>query len=288
MNQVHVHSLFHEPTSTFTHIVYDHPQGKAAVIDPVLDYEANSGRTHTQQLELTIAFLREQQLELVWILETHAHADHLSGAQILKQKQGGTVAIGEHISTVQSYFGKVFDIPTEEMEKGISFDHLFADGEAFDIGLLQGQALHVPGHTPADMAYLIGDALFVGDTLFMPDVGTARCDFPGGDAATLYRSIQRLYSLPDSTRVFMCHDYPPASRQQVQAVTTLTEEKQHNIHLRAETSEADFIARRQARDAQLAVPNLLLPSIQVNVRGGHLPKAKANGTAYLQIPLNLI
>jgi len=277
---------FHEPvTGTISYVVYDHCGGHAAIIDPVLDYDPKAGRTSTRNADQLIAFLQAQQLTLAWILETHAHADHLSAAAYLKQQCGGTVAIGEHIRQVQAIFSGIFHFESSFEADGSQFDHLFRDGETFQIGSLSAQALFVPGHTPADMAYLVGDAVFVGDTLFMPDLGTARCDFPGGNAATLYQSAQRLLSLPGSTRLFMCHDYPPASRE-VQWETTVAEQRAANIHIRQGISQDEFVALREARDRTLDMPNLLLPSVQINIRAGEMPPVEADGHRYLRIPLN--
>ena len=259
----------------------------AAIIDPVLDYDPRSGRTGTASADLIAGYVRRNALRVEWILETHAHADHLTAAPYLKAQLGGRIGIGEAIRTVQGVFQKVFNLEEGFQTDGSQFDHLFADGERFGVGPLQGEALHVPGHTPADMAYRIGDAVFVGDTIFMPDVGSARCDFPGGDAATLYRSARRLLALPGATRLFMCHDYPPEGRVP-QWETTVEEQRRTNIHLHDGVSEASFVGMRTARDRTLAMPNLILPSIQVNVRAGELPPPEANGIRYLKIPLNAL
>lgn len=282
-----VHASFDPVTWTISYVVYDQPGGHAAIIDPVLDYDPKSGRTATTAADRLLAFVREQQLTLDWIIETHAHADHLSAAAYLQQQLGGRIAIGDKIDGVQRVFKGIFNLEAGFATDGRQFDHLFADGDTFAIGQLTAQAIAVPGHTPADMAYHIGDAIFVGDTLFLPDVGTARCDFPGGDAATLYRSIRRLLSYPDHTRLFMCHDYPPEGREP-QWQCTVAEQRAHNIHVHDGISEADFVQLREARDATLAMPVLILPAIQVNIRAGQLPPAEDNGTAYLKIPLNLL
>lgn len=282
-----VESFFDEATSTFTHVVFDRPAGHAAIIDPVLDFDPSSGRTGHTSANAVMAFVKAHELTVDWILETHAHADHLSAAPHLKAALGGRVAIGRAIGQVQKVFKSLFHLEETFAIDGSQFDQLFEDGEAFAIGSLKATAWHVPGHTPADMAYLIGDVVFVGDTLFPPDVGTARCDFPGGDAHQLYRSVQRLLDLPAQTRLFMCHDYPPVDRP-VQAMSTVAAQRASNIHIRAGVSEADFVSRRQARDATLAMPRLLLPSIQVNVRAGHMPPAEANGKSYLKLPLNAL
>lgn len=282
-----VRSFFDQATSTFTHVVYDRAGGHAAIVDPVLDFDAASGRTRHDSADQVIAFVREQGLTVDWILETHAHADHLSSAPYLKAKLGGRIAIGEAIRRVQGVFKPIFNLEPGFATDGSQFDHLFAEGEVFHIGALQAQAWHVPGHTPADLAYVIGDAVFVGDTLFPPDVGTARCDFPGGDAHALYRSIQRLLALPADTRLFMCHDYP-ATERAPSAMCTVGEQRQGNIHVREGVSEDGFVAMRQARDATLAMPRLILPSIQVNVRAGQLPPPEGDGRRYLKLPIDVL
>lgn len=280
-------SFFDKVTGTATHVIYDKVGGSAAIVDPVLDFDAKSGRTTTVSVDRVAEFVREQKLTVAWILETHAHADHLSAAPYLKQQFGGRVAIGERIRQVQGVFKKLFNLEREFLPDGSQFDHLFADGETFSIGKLQAQALFVPGHTPADVAYRVADAVFLGDTLFMPDVGTARCDFPGGDAATLYRSIHKLLALPPATRLYLCHDYPPAGREAAW-VTTVAEQRAHNIHVRDGITADDFVTMRTARDATLDMPQLILPAIQVNVRAGALPPAEANGVRYLKLPINAL
>ncbi|NDV13648.1 MBL fold metallo-hydrolase [Crenobacter caeni] len=285
--QASVQAFFEPVTGTVSYVVYDRDGGHAAIVDPVLDYDPKSGRTRTTSAEALVGFVREHKLAVQWILETHAHADHLSAAAWLRQQVGGKVAIGEKITEVQRIFAGVFDLGDDFARDGSQFDHLFAAGERFSVGELTAEALFVPGHTPADIAYRIGDAVFVGDTLFMPDVGSARCDFPGGDAATLYRSAKALLALPDTTRLFMCHDYPPAGRAPSWE-TTVAEQRRANIHLNDGVSEADFVALREARDAKLEMPVLILPSVQVNIRAGELPPKSANGVAYLKIPLNLM
>ncbi|HYR24892.1 MAG TPA: MBL fold metallo-hydrolase [Aquabacterium sp.] len=281
-----VQSFFDPATWTYTHVVYDHAGGHGAIIDPVLDFDARSGRTTTTRADEVIAFVRAQSLTIDWIIETHAHADHLSAAPHVQAQVGGRVAIGGAIQQVQRVFKPLFHLEADFPTDGSQFDHLFQDGEPFRIGELMATAWHVPGHTPADMAYVVGDAVFVGDTLFMPDVGSARCDFPGGDAHQLYRSIQRILALPAETRLFLCHDYPPEGRA-AQPMCTVADQRQRNIHVRDGISEAEFVAMRQARDATLAMPNLILPSVQVNIRAGHLPPAEADGRRYLKLPVNV-
>lgn len=265
-----IQAFFDEVTETVSYVVYDAPHGRAAIIDPVLDYDPSSGRTATRSADRLIQFIRQAGLGVDWILETHAHADHLTAAQYLKTELGGKVAIGERILLVQQAFQRLLNLGSDFRTDGTQFDHLFVDDESFAIGGLRGRVLFVPGHTPADVAYQIGDAVFVGDTLFMPDVGTARCDFPGGDAHDLYRSIQKLLSLPESTRLYMCHDYPPAGRT-ASWVTSVAEERLHNIHVGNERDEASFVALRKKRDISLEMPALIWPSIQVNIRAGALP-----------------
>jgi len=286
-DSLQIESFFDEATNTVSYIVFDRSTHACAVVDSVLDYDPKSGRTSTASADRIIARVRELDARLEWILETHVHADHLSAAPWIKQQLGGRLGIGEHIVTVQQVFGKLFNAGTEFERDGSQFDHLFRDGESFTIGSLQARALHTPGHTPACMSYLIEDAAFVGDTLFMPDYGTARCDFPGGDARTLYRSIQRLLSLPPETRLFMCHDYMPDGRAP-RWETTVADERAHNIHVHEGISEDDFVAMRSARDATLDMPVLILPSVQVNMRAGHLPPPEDNGTRYLKIPLDAL
>ncbi len=285
--QPQVEAFYDALTGTVSYVVFDAPGGHAAIIDPVLDFDVKSGRSSTRQAERIISFVRAQALQLDWIIETHAHADHLSAAQYLKQQLGGQIAIGEHINRVQTVFKALFNLESAFAVDGSQFDRLFADGEDFAIGALSARALWVPGHTPADMAYLIGDALFVGDTLFMPDLGTARCDFPGGDAHALYRSIRSLLALPLTTRMFMCHDYPPAGRTAAWQ-SSVAAQRRHNIHVHDGVTEAQFVAMREARDATLEVPELILPAVQVNIRAGAWPPADDNGVAYLRLPLNVL
>jgi glyoxylase-like metal-dependent hydrolase (beta-lactamase superfamily II) len=282
-----IHSFFDSSTHTVTHIVHDGQH--CAIIDPVLDYDPKSGRIRTHSAQKVMDFVQRHGLCVQWILETHAHADHLSAAAWLKRRLGGRIGIGRHITTVQKVFQAIFNLEPEFRLDGSQFDHLFDDQETFSIGTLSATAWHVPGHTPADMAYVVQDpaepAVFVGDTLFMPDVGTARCDFPGGDAATLYRSIRRLLALPASTRLYLCHDYPPGARP-VQWVCSVAEQKAHNIHVHDGISEGEFVAMRTARDRTLEMPVLILPSIQINVRAGELPAPENDGHRYLKIPLD--
>ena len=285
--QAQVKAFFDPATWTVSYVVFDAPGGHCALVDSVLDYDPKSGRTRTDSADQLIAFVREQNLMVDWILETHAHADHLSAAPYLRKHLGGKIAIGGKITQVQNVFKGIFHLEPEFATNGSQFDHLFEDGDTFAIGSLQAQALSVPGHTPACMAYQVGDAVFVGDTLFMPDVGTARCDFPGGNAHTLYQSVRKLLSLPPETRLFMCHDYPPEGRE-AQWECTVADQRARNIHVHDGVSEAEFVAMRTKRDAGLAMPVLILPSVQVNIRAGELPPPEANGVSYLKIPLNAL
>jgi glyoxylase-like metal-dependent hydrolase (beta-lactamase superfamily II) len=286
MNGPNVRAFFHEPTNSVSYLVWDPASRRGAIIDGVLDFDARSGRTATQSAEAIVAASRAEGVFVDWILETHVHADHLSVAPFLKQATGAPVVIGEHVRTVQKVFKEIYnlrDLPTD----GHPFDKLVADGETLPLGELQIQVLHTPGHTPACVSYLIGDAVFVGDTLFMPDYGTARADFPGGDARTLYRSIQKLLALPDATRVFLCHDYKAPGRDCFVWETTVGEQRAKNVHLK-DMSEEAFVAMREARDKTLSAPVLLLPSIQVNIRAGELPPAEGNGVRYLKLPLDAL
>lgn len=285
--QAQVKAFFDPATWTVSYVVFDAPGGHCALVDSVLDYDPKSGRTRPDSADQLIAFVREQNLTVDWILETHAHADHLSAAPYLRKHLGGKIAIGGKITQVQNVFKGIFHLEPEFATNGSQFDHLFEDGDTFAIGALQAQALSVPGHTPACMAYQVGDAVFVGDTLFMPDVGTARCDFPGGNAHTLYQSVRKLLSLPAETRLFMCHDYPPEGRE-AQWECTVADQRARNIHVHDGVSEAAFVAMRTKRDAGLAMPVLILPSVQVNIRAGELPPPEANGVSYLKIPLNAL
>lgn len=283
-----VQAFFDEPTFTASYVVHDSETMAAAIVDSVLDFDQPSGRTSTASADAIIAHVRELGLTVEWILETHAHADHLSAAPYLQDKLGGKIAIGRDILAVQNVFGKIFNEGSAFARDGSQFDRLLDDGDAFAIGGIPAVALHVPGHTPADMAYVIGDAAFVGDTMFMPDYGTARADFPGGDARRLFRSIRRLMELPDETRVFLCHDYKAPNRDAFAWETTMLAERTANVHVHAGVSEDDFVAMRTQRDATLEMPRLILPSIQVNMRAGHLPEPEENGTRYLKLPLDVL
>ncbi|MBK3758397.1 MBL fold metallo-hydrolase [Stutzerimonas frequens] len=284
----HVEPFFDPATFTYSYVVSDPETRQCAVIDSVLDYDPASGRTSHATAQRLVDYVREQDLKVQWLLETHVHADHLSAAPYLKQQLGGRMAIGDRITVVQNTFGKLFNAGTEFATDGRQFDHLFQDEETFQVGNVPARAIHTPGHTPACMTYVIGDAAFVGDTLFMPDYGTARCDFPGGDARTLYRSIQKLFALPDETRVFMCHDYKAPGRDEFLYETTIAAEREHNVHVHSGISEQQFVDMRTARDATLAMPTLILPSVQINMRGGELPAPESNGTRYLKIPLDVL
>lgn len=283
-----VKSFFDEATFTASHVVSDPETKRAAIIDSVLDFDQASGRTYTASAEAIVDYVRTNDLSIDWILETHAHADHLSAGPYLQEKLGGKIAIGRDILTVQQVFGKIFNEGTEFARDGSQFDQLFADGDTLSIGTVPVTVLHVPGHTPADLAYVVGDLAFVGDTMFMPDYGTARADFPGGDAKMLYRSIRRLMQLPGRTRVLLCHDYKAPNRDKFVWETTIEAERVSNVHVHRDVSEEEFVAMRTQRDATLEMPRLILPSIQVNMRAGHLPEPEANGTRYLKLPLNVL
>lgn len=284
----HVRSFFDEATFTVSHVVRDPSSKACAIIDSVLDYDAASARTSNASADALIDYVKSEGLEVQWLLETHAHADHLSAAPYLQERLGGQLAIGREILTVQEVFGKIFNEGTEFRRDGSQFDQLFNDGDRFRIGALDAVVLHVPGHTPACLAYVIGDAVFPGDTMFMPDYGTARCDFPGGDARTLYRSIHRLTALPDEARVFLCHDYKAPGRTEFAWETTIGAERTGNVHVRDGVSEDEFVTMRTQRDATLAMPQLILPSVQVNMNGGQLPPPEDNGVRYLKVPLNAL
>lgn len=285
--QPNIQAFFDPATWTVTYVVFDEPGGCCAIIDSVLDYDPKAGRTKTTSADKVIAFIAQQKLTVSWILETHAHADHLSAAHYLKNKLGGKTAIGDHIPIVQKTFKKLFNLESQFIPDGSQFDHLLADGELFSVGKLTAKAISVSGHTPADMAYQFEDAIFIGDTMFMPDVGTARADFPGGDARQLYRSIRKLLDLPSETRLFMCHDYPPKDRP-VKWQSTVAEQRAHNIHVHDGVSEDEFVAMRTARDATLEMPVLILPSVQLNVRAGQMPPVEDNGVSYFKIPINVL
>lgn len=286
MQRAHIQSFFDPATFTVTHVVSDPATRKAAVIDSVLDYDPKAGRSSHESADRVVAYVRESGLSVEWLLETHAHADHLSAAQYLRQQLGGRLGIGAHIREVQATFRKVFNA-LDMNEEGAEFDCLFEDGERFRIGELEVEVIHTPGHTPACLTYVIGDDAFVGDTLFMPDYGTARCDFPGGSAATLFRSIRKLLALPPHTRLHLCHDYPPEGREPAWECT-VAEQRERNIHVHDGVTEAEFVAMRSARDKTLAMPTLLLPAVQVNARGGLFPPPEDNGVRYLKIPVDLL
>jgi glyoxylase-like metal-dependent hydrolase (beta-lactamase superfamily II) len=279
-----IRAFFDEPTNTVSYLVADPATKKAAIIDPVLDYDHNTGTVDTRSVETMLQVASKGGFTIEWTLETHAHADHLSSAPYIKAKTGARIGIGEHITDVQRIFRPIFNA-TDLATDGSDFDHLFKDGERFQIGALNAEVFHTPGHTPADVSYKVEDAVFVGDTLFMPDYGTARADFPGGDAHQLYRSIKRLLALPPTTRLFMCHDYKAPGRDTYAWETTVREQRERNVHMREGVTEEDFVAMRSTRDATLAAPRLLLPSIQVNIRAGKFPRKEANGVRYLRIPV---
>lgn len=281
-----VHAFFDEDTFTVSYVVADPQSSACAVIDSVLDFDPASGRTSRKSADAILRFIAERELKVDWVLETHVHADHLSAAPYIRQQAGGRLGIGSAVTKVQDAFARVFNIASDLPCDGRQFDHLFEDGEQFSIGGLTAIALHTPGHTPACSTYVIGDVAFVGDTLFMPDYGTARCDFPGGDPRQLYRSIQRIFALPPQTRLFMCHDYKAPGRDEYRWETSVAEERAHNVHIHDGVSEDEFVTLRQSRDAQLSMPRLILPSVQVNIRAGHLPPAEDNGRHYLKIPLD--
>ncbi|GAB4265879.1 MAG: MBL fold metallo-hydrolase [Pararhodobacter sp.] len=281
-----VYGFFDEATFTITYVVRDPNSQKAAIIDSVLDFDYASGRTDTRSADAVIAFVREKGFEIEWLLESHVHADHLSAAPYIQQQLGGKIGIGENIKVVQDTFGKVFNEGTEFQRDGSQFDRLFKEGDSFHIGQMRGDVLHTPGHTPACLTYVIGDAAFVGDTLFMPDFGTARCDFPGGSAETLYQSIEKILSLPDETRIFVGHDYKAPGRDEYAWESTVAEQKAFNIHVGAGKPAEEFVSMRKARDSTLAMPRLIIPSLQVNMRAGQMPPPESNGVSYLKVPVN--
>lgn len=283
-----VQAFFDAPTNTVSYVVKDPQSAACAIVDPVLDYDPASGRTSTAGAEAIAAYVEGQGLQNSWILETHAHADHLSAAPYLKERLGGKIGIGAKITIIQTVFGKIFNAGSEFHRDGSQFDAVFEDGEAIEIGALRGQAIHTPGHTPACMTYVFGDAAFIGDTLFMPDYGTARCDFPGGDPRQLYRSIQKIYALGLQTRLFLCHDYLPPGRTEYRWETTVAEQRAHNIQIKDGVSEDQFAELRKKRDAMLDMPRLIIPSVQVNMRAGQMPPPEDNGVTYLKVPLNVL
>lgn len=294
-SKMHIESFFDSATFTFSHLLADLSTRQCALIDSVLDYDPKSGRTSTTSADRLVERVKALDLQVQWILETHVHADHLSAAPYLKKRLGGQLAIGAHITTVQNVFGKLFNAGAEFARDGSQFDRLLEDGEIFQIGTLQARAMHTPGHTPACMTYVVSDAgevsekqvAFVGDTLFMPDYGTARCDFPGGNASVLFQSIQKVLSLPDNTELYLCHDYPPETREP-HCITTVAEQKNANVHVHRGVNEAEFVAMREKRDASLAMPVLILPSVQVNMRAGQMPPPEDNGQRYLKIPIDAL
>ncbi len=283
-----VKTFFDELTFTASHVVSDPATGAAAIVDPVLDFDPASGRTSTKSADEIIAYVKAEGLTVEWILETHVHADHLSAGHYLKEQLGGKIAIGSNITIVQKTFGEIFNAEAEFRRDGSQFDALFDDGARFKVGSIDARVMHTPGHTPACITFVIGDAAFVGDTMFMPDYGTARCDFPGGDAATLYRSIQKIFTLPGETRLFMCHDYKAPGREEYAWETTVKDEQGWNVHVGRGVSEADFVRMRTARDKTLSMPRLILPSVQINMRSGELPPPDSNGVRYLKLPLNML
>lgn len=281
-----VKAFFDKNTNTFSYVVSDPQTAQCAIIDSVLDYDAASATTSTEHADQMIAYVKSQGLTVAWILETHVHADHLTAAPYLKQQLGGKIAISKKIALVQETFGKIYHLDMKQINAHQPFDYLFEDGEHFKIGELEVYNIPTPGHTPACLSYVIGDAVFVGDTLFMPDYGTARCDFPNGSASVLYDSVHKLFQLPESTRVFLCHDYLPESRHEYQCETTIQQQKQQNVHIRERISKSEFVQMRQQRDAGLSMPKLILPAIQINMNGGQFPMPENNGVSYLKLPLN--
>ena len=288
MKTPEIHSFFDEATFTATHLVSDPETCKAAIIDPVLDFDLSSARTNTASADSLIAHVKQQDYSIEWILETHIHADHLSSAPYLQQKLGGKIGVSSAVPIIQKSFGEIFNAGSEFATDGSQFDHLFTDGETFALGGLEARVMHTPGHTPACAVYVIGDAAFVGDTLFMPDFGSARCDFPGGDARTLYNSIQKIFALPDETRLFTCHDYKAPGRDHFAWESTVAEQRETNIHLGGNISEEAFVKMREERDAQLSMPKLILPAVQVNMRAGKMPPPEDNGVSYLKLPVNAV
>jgi glyoxylase-like metal-dependent hydrolase (beta-lactamase superfamily II) len=288
LNKAEVTGFFDTPTNTISYVVADPSSLKCAIVDSLLDYDAASGRTNTTSADNLITFVQKKGYEVEWIIDTHVHADHLTAAPYIREKLGGKTGIGEHITTVQQVFGEIFNEGQTFHTNGSQFDHLFKGDETYSVGTIAAKAIHTPGHTPACMSHLIGDALFVGDTLFMPDYGTARCDFPGGDAGTLYDSIQKLFTLPGKTRIFLCHDYKAPGRDEFIWQTTIDDEKHANIHVKTGTSREAFIKMRTERDATLDMPKLILPSVQINIRAGEMPPPEDNGIRYMKIPINAL
>lgn len=284
--QSHVKAFFDKNTNTFSYVVNDPQTAQCAIIDSVLDYDAASATTSTEHADQMIAYVKSQGLTVEWILETHVHADHLTAAPYLKQQLGGKIAISKKISLAQETFTEIYHLDMKQINAHQPFDYLFEDGEHFKIGELEVYNIPTPGHTPACLSYVIGDAVFVGDTLFMPDYGTARCDFPNGSASVLYDSVHKLFQLPESTRVFLCHDYLPESRHEYQCETTIQQQKQQNVHIREGISKSEFVQMREQRDAGLSMPRLILPAIQINMNGGQFPMPENNGVSYLKLPLN--
>jgi len=286
MSAVQVKAFLDDDSETFSYVVYRKDEKQAVIIDPVLDFDYKSGRTSTRGAQRLVDFVQAENLQVAWVLETHAHADHLSAAPFVKEQVGGHIGIGEHIKDVQKIFKDVFNLEKEFLPNGHQFDHLFKDGETFKVGSMTFRVMHTPGHTPADLCYIVDEEkIFVGDTLFMPDVGTARCDFPGGSASTLYQSIQKILALPETTEIYICHDYPTPGRDH-EYKTTVAQQRQHSKHVHDGVTEAEFVAMREARDATLDMPRLILPSIQVNIRAGHMPPADADGKVYLKLPID--
>lgn len=286
MSAVQVKAFLDDDSETFSYVVYREDERKAVVIDPVLDFDYKSGRTSTRGAQRLVDFVKAERLQVEWVLETHAHADHLSAAPFVKEQVGGHIGIGEHIKEVQKIFKDVFNLEKEFLPNGHQFDHLFKDGETFHVGSMTFRVMHTPGHTPADLCYIVDEEkVFVGDTLFMPDVGTARCDFPGGSASTLYQSIQKILALPETTEIYICHDYPTQGREH-EFKTTVAQQRQHSKHVHDGVTEAEFVKMREERDATLEMPRLILPSIQVNIRAGHMPPADADGKVYLKLPID--
>lgn len=285
-NELQVKAFLDDDSETFSYVLYHQRERNAVVIDPVLDFDYKSGRTGTDGAQRMVDFVKAEGLRVEWVLETHAHADHLSAAPFVKEQVGGQIGIGEHIKDVQKIFKDVFDLEKEFLPNGHQFDHLFKDGETFAVGSIKFRVMHTPGHTPADLCYIVNEhMIFVGDTLFMPDVGTARCDFPGGSASTLYRSIQKILALPESTEMYICHDYPPEGREH-EYKTTVGAQRKHSKHVHDGVTEAEFVKMREERDATLEMPRLILPSIQVNIRAGRMPPADENGKVYLKLPID--